>query len=313
MDPAGGPGRFDAREVARGDDVDDRPGPRWLDAEATLEVIAAKRGIENFPVASRLLPARWRTHLLALYGFARLVDDVGDEAPGDRTALLDVIDSDLDRLVGSGTPRLSILRDLAPTVRECRLPLDPFHRLVEANRRDQTVHSYRTYAELLDYCTLSANPVGHLVLGVFDSADPRRLALSDQVCTALQLVEHWQDVAEDVRDGRVYLPAEDLHRFGVEVEDLRAEHADRRLRHLLAFEVARAQAMLTRGSALVGLLQGPARIAVAGFVAGGQAALNAVAAADFDVLPGPPRARRSGIARETLARLWVARSGGTRR
>lgn len=283
-------------------------GPDWLDAEATLDTIATKSGLENFPVASRLLPAHWRAHLLAVYGFARLVDDVGDEAPGDRTALLDAIDSDLDRLVGSGRPHLAVMRALEPTVRECRLPLDPFHRLVEANRRDQTVHRYRTYAQLLDYCTLSANPVGHLVLGIFGAADAERVALSDRVCTALQLIEHWQDVAEDVGNDRVYLPAEDLRRFGVEEQDLREEHAGRRLRHLLAFEVARAQALLTTGAPLVGLLHGPARLAVAGFVAGGQAALDAIAAADFDVLPGPPRAGKLRIARGTVTRLLKARS-----
>ncbi|HVX43599.1 MAG TPA: squalene synthase HpnC, partial [Mycobacteriales bacterium] len=252
-------------------------GPDWLDAEATLETIVDKSGLENFPVASRLLPARWRRHLLALYGFARLVDDVGDEAPGDRMALLDAIDTDLDRVVGAGTPHLSVLRTLEPTVRECRLPLDPFHRLVEANRRDQVVHRYQTYEQLADYCTLSANPVGHLVLGIFGAADPERVALSDRVCTALQLVEHWQDVAEDIGNDRIYLPAEDLRRFGVTEDDLRADHAGRAVRRLLAFQVARAQALLSTGAPLVGMLSGPARVAVAGFVAGGQAALDAIA------------------------------------
>lgn len=282
-------------------------GPDWLDAEATLDTITDKSGLENFPVASRLLPARWRRHLLAVYGFARLVDDVGDEAPGDRMALLDAIDTDLDRLVGSGTPHLSVMRALEPTVRECRLPLDPFHRLVEANRRDQTMTRYETRSQLLEYCTLSANPVGHLVLGIFGAADPHRIALSDNVCTALQLVEHWQDVAEDIGNDRIYLPAEDMRRFGVDEPQLREEHAGRRLRRLLAFEVARAQALLTTGAPLVGLLSGPARLAVAGFVAGGQAALDAIAAADFDVLPGPPRAGRLRIARGTAARLLTAR------
>lgn len=294
MDTAGRPARSAAEEA---------PRPAWVDAEATLKTIEAKSGRENFPVASRLLPARWRGHLLALYGFARLVDDVGDEAPGDRLALLDAIDTDIDRLVGSREPHLAVLRALAPTVRECRLPLDPFHRLVEANRRDQTVHRYERYADLLDYCTLSANPVGHLVLGVFGAADPERIALSDAVCTALQLVEHWQDVGEDVERGRVYLPAEDMRRFGVTVADLTAEDAGPELRRLLAFEVSRAQALLTRGAPLVDLLTGPARLAVAGFVAGGQAALDALGAAEFAVLPRPPKPRRTRIARGTLARL----------
>jgi squalene synthase HpnC len=279
-----------------------------MDAQATLQTIDAKASVENFPVASRLLPARWRRHLLAIYGFARLVDDVGDEAPGDRLALLDAVEEDLDRVVGDGLPTLAVLRRLAPTVRTCRLPLDPFHRLIEANRRDQTELRYERYTDLLDYCTLSANPVGHLVLGVFGVADPERVALSDAICTALQLVEHWQDVAEDAANGRIYLPAEDLRRFGCTPADLAGAQASPALRRLLAFEVSRAQALMTRGTPLVATLSGSARIAVAGFVAGGQAALDALGAADFDVLSGPPRASRARIARGTLTRL-LARGG----
>lgn len=275
----------------------------WMDTAATLATIDEKSGRENFPVASRLLPAKWRRHLLAIYGFARLVDDVGDEAPGNRSVLLDAIDDDLDRLVGDSLPRLTVLRRLAPTVRTCKLPLDPFHRLVEANRRDQTTLRYETFDELLDYCTLSANPVGHLVLGIFGAADPVRLARSDQICTALQLVEHWQDVAEDAAMGRIYLPGEDMRRFDVTPADLTGTETPPQLRRLLAFEVSRAQALMTRGAPLVGMLSGSARLAVAGFVAGGQAALDALGAADFDVLPGPPKGSRRRIAAGTLTRL----------
>jgi squalene synthase HpnC len=275
----------------------------WMDAQATLNTIDAKASAENFPVASRLLPGRYRQHLLAVYGFARLVDDVGDEAPGNRLALLDAVDDDLDRVVGDGVPHLAVLRQLAPTVRTCHLPLDPFHRLVEANRRDQTEVHYQRYADLLDYCTLSANPVGHLVLGIFGVADPERVVLSDAVCTALQLVEHWQDVAEDAARGRIYLPAEDLRRFGCTPADLTAEETSPQLRRLMAFEVSRAQALMTRGAPLVATLSGAARLAVAGFVAGGQAALNALGAADFDVLSGPPKASRRAVAGGTLTRL----------
>jgi squalene synthase HpnC len=275
----------------------------WMDASETLATIDAKASQENFPVASRLLPARYRRHLRAIYGFARLVDDVGDEAPGDRMTLLDAIDDDLDRVVGDGVPHLAVMRQLAPTVRDTHLPLDPFHRLVEANRRDQVELQYERYADLLDYCTLSANPVGHLVLGVFGEADPERVARSDDVCTALQLVEHWQDVAEDAARGRIYLPAEDMRRFDCTPEDLTAEQTSPALRRLLAFEVARAQTLMTRGAPLVGMLHGWARLAVAGFVAGGQAALDALGAANFDVLAGPPRARKRRVALGTASRL----------
>lgn len=269
----------------------------WLDAGSTIASMEDKAAHENFAVASRLLPRAQRSHLLALYAFARLVDDVGDEAPGDRRRLLDAVDDDIDRLVGPTPPALAVLRDLAPTVRACHLPLDPFHRLVQANRIDQTVLRYESYAELRDYCTLSANPIGHLVLGVFDAATPQRLLLSDSVCTALQLVEHWQDIAEDYAAGRIYLPQDGMRRFGVIESQLAGRHAPPALRQLLTFEVARAQALLTRGSALVGELRGPARIAVAGFVGGGQAALDAIARAGFDVLPGAPKAAPTAILR----------------
>ncbi len=293
----GGPGPAGPDTAVRPVDGD------WLDAPATLATIDGKISRENFPVASRLVPARWRRHLIALYGFARLVDDAGDEAPGDRDALLDAVDDDIDRLVGDTPPRLAVLQRLAVTVHERGLPLEPFHRLVEANRRDQLVQRYDTYDQLLDYCTLSANPVGHLVLGVFDMATPERLALSDEVCTALQLIEHWQDVAEDVGNGRIYLPAEDLRRFGVSEADLRADRVGPGLRRLLAFEVSRTQALLSHGARLVGTLSGSARVAVAGYVGGGQAAIDALGAADLEVLSGPPRPGRLRIVRAVTASL----------
>jgi squalene synthase HpnC len=259
----------------------------------------AKASGENFPVAPVLLGRRLRGHLLAIYGFARLVDDLGDEARGDRLARLDLLEEDLAR-VWDGTPRDPLLRRLQPTVRTCSIPPEPFLRLIEANRQDQRVTRYQTFQELLDYCVLSANPVGHLVLYVFGQATPERLHLSDAVCTGLQLVEHWQDVAEDYSRGRVYLPNEDLTAFGCDERDLAAPHASERLRALLAFEAGRAGALLDEGAPLVGLLAGRARLAVAGFVAGGRAALAAIADAGYDVLPGPPKPARSRLLREAL-------------
>jgi squalene synthase HpnC len=297
-----GQGRTPAdADVTAADPADiGRSSGLWTDAARTLARIDEKSSTENFPVASRLLPRRYRAHLLALYGFARLVDDVGDEAPGDRSALLDAIDFDLDRVVGDGVPKLAVMRALAPTVRECGLPLDPFHRLVEANRRDQVVHRYRTFGELLDYCTLSANPVGHLVLGVFGVATPERVRLSDDICTALQLIEHWQDVAEDAARGRIYLPGVDRRQFGVRSADLSGPDTPPRVRELLAFEAARAQALLRRGAPLVGTLSGPARVAVAGFVAGGQAALDALRRADYQVLAGAVKAGHLAVAHQSV-------------
>jgi squalene synthase HpnC len=245
---------------------------------------------ENFPVASRLLPADARAHLLAIYGFARLVDDAGDETAGDRLELLDAIEADLERAY-TGVPGNPLMLALKPTIARCSLPIGPFKRLIEANRRDQVVHRYQTFEELLGYCALSANPVGELVLGVFGAGTPERISLSDQVCTGLQLVEHWQDVAEDYRRGRIYLPAEDRERFGVSEEQLGSPQPTSAFRRLLAFEVARARELLDHGAPLIRTLAKRPALAVAAFVAGGRAALTAIERAGFDVLGSNPRPR----------------------
>ncbi len=168
----------------------------------------ARAGGENFPVASRVLPRRVREHLLALYGFARLVDELGDDGsrpPAERLAALDWLEGEVER-VYAGAAHHPLLVRLQGTVRVCALPREPFLRLIEANRVDQRVARYDTWAQLLGYCHLSADPVGELVLGVFGAATPERVARSDRICTALQLAEHWQDVAEDLR-ARPDLPA----------------------------------------------------------------------------------------------------------
>jgi squalene synthase HpnC len=266
-----------------------RPDTPALPDEATILPRATG---ENFSVASLVLGREPRTHLTAIYGFARLVDALGDEVAGDRLAQLDRLEHELV-LVYTGEPEHPLLRRLQVSVRACALPREPFERLIAANRRDQRQAEYETFADLLDYCTLSANPVGELVLHVFGVATPERVALSDDVCTALQLAEHWQDVGEDAAHGRIYLPGEDRARFGVERDDLRAAHAPEPLRRLLALEVDRARTLLDRGATLVGTLRGRARIAVAGYVAGGRAALDAIEAVDYDVLPAAPKAPKT--------------------
>lgn len=246
---------------------------------------------------------------MALYGFARTVDDIGDTASGDRLALLNAVSAELDRVFGSQTPDDPLYTRLAATVRECGLPREPFDRLVEANRQDQVVRRYETFADLLEYCTLSADPVGRLVLGIFGVSDKRAEALSDRICSALQVLEHCQDVAEDVRAGRIYLPARDLDRFGVTEQDLLADRAGTPVRALVAFEVQRAVSLLDEGAPLVGILTGTARVAVAGYVAGGRATAQALAAAGFDVLASTPRPTRGRTALEAVRLLA---SGGAR-
>jgi squalene synthase HpnC len=279
-----------------------RPAVASGSAEALLLAKAAR---ENFPVAPRWLPRALREDLLAIYGFARLADDTGDEAPGDRLALLDALEADLLRAAAGGA-RHPLVRRLGPALAAGRLPLAPFRRLLEANRLDQRVTRYRSWAELADYCALSAAPVGELVLHALGAASPERIALSDDVCAALQLLEHCQDVSEDRARGRVYLPAEDRARFGGCEADLELRPAPAALRAAIAFEVGRARALLAAAAPLVGSLRGSARLLVAGFAAGGLATADALARAGFDPSGGAPRPRRRDLVRHVLALLWRA-------
>jgi len=277
---------------------------------------------ENFPVALRMLPARHRKHLTNLYFFARLTDDLGDEARGAgdeargddnvtelRLRLLDELAADVDRIYSGKTPQSPVIKAMAETVRECDVPAQPLLDLIQANRQDQLVARYRTYKELEQYCELSANPVGQIVLYIFGVATPRRIEFSDSICTALQLAEHWQDVAEDLANGRIYLPGEDLERFGVTEADLAAPSlaasgAGPAVRQLMIFETDRAERLLDSGAPLVHTLHGAARLAVAGYLAGGRAALAAIRAQDYDVLRGTPRPRKQRLAKE-LAKAYV--------
>jgi squalene synthase HpnC len=267
--------------------------------------IMARVGGENFPVAPIVLPRSVRGHLMAIYGFARLADDIGDEASGDRMVLLAWLDEEIDRLY-SGTPEHPVMRRLAGTVRELQLPPQPFRQLVEANRRDQLVHRYETFGGLLEYCALSANPVGRLVLEVLGVATTERQQWSDSVCAGLQVAEHLQDVSEDLDRGRVYLPQEDLARFDCTEQDLRSPPLAPAVRALLEFEVDRARALLDEGSPLVGSLGGRLRLGVAAFVAGGHAALDGIERGLRSPAGEPARPRRRDVARH-LVRVAATR------
>ena len=263
------------------------------------EDVVANASGENFPVALRVLPAVHRRHLTALYGFARLTDDLGDEAretgqvDGDlRLRLLDELDADVDRIYEGATPRSPVMQKMAVTVAECHVPAQPLRDLIQANRQDQRVTRYQTFAELAQYCELSANPVGQIVLYIFGVATGERIALSDNICTALQLAEHWQDVAEDLANGRIYLPGEDLKRFNVTEADLAVPTAGPAARDLMRFETDRAARLLDQGAPLVGTLRGAARVAVAGYLAGGRAALAAIRGQRYDVLIATARPRK---------------------
>ena len=271
--------------------------------ETEAQALLARAGGENFPVAPRWLPRGLRDDLIGIYGVARLIDTAGDEAAGDRSALLDAIDADLVR-ASHGNAQHPLLQRVSPALQAGRLPLAPFQRLVEANRRDQTVVRYASWDALREYCALSADPVGELVLHTADAATPECVALSGDVCTALQLLEHCQDVAEDHAQGRIYLPAEDLARFGAQASDCALRPAPPVLRDTIAFEVQRARTLLASALPLVASLRGAVRIAVAGYAAGGFAAADALERAHFDPSGGAPRARRRDMVRHGLAILW---------
>lgn len=273
----------------------------------------ARASSENFPVAFRLLPRQDREDLLAIYGFARLVDDLGDELPGGaavRLAALDEVEAELDRAL-AGSASHPVLARLAPVLVRRRLERQPFADLIEANRRDQEQLSYDTWDDLLGYCRLSADPVGRMVLGLAGRAeDAKAVQLSDQVCTALQVLEHLQDVAEDASRGRVYLPAEERAAFGVSEAELTAPTASPALRRLVAFELARVAALLDAAPVLVRSLSGSWRLAVAGFAGGGRAQVEAIERASYDVLspPRPVQAGKAAVARHSLRLLLAART-----
>jgi squalene synthase HpnC len=261
------------------------PAASLLEApELAAERIDARASGENFPVASLLAPREARPHLKAIYGFARLVDNLGDEAHGDRMILLDELERELD-----GPPRAEIMRRVHATVDACSLPLEPFRRLIEANRIDQRKARYATWEEVREYCTYSADPVGRLVLAIYGRAGEAELvAMSDSICTGLQLVNFVQDPPRDLALGRVYLPQEDLRRFEVDDASLLAGPLTPPIAALLRFEGERARSLLESGLPLSSKLGGRPGISVALYARGGLAALDALEKAGWDVYSGRP-------------------------
>jgi squalene synthase HpnC len=256
--------------------------------------IAARAAGENFPVGSVLFPRSLRPHIRALYCYARLVDELGDAYEGDRLAALDELEQEVDAAF-AGEATWPVLRNVQPTIRRFGLPREPFLRLIEANRMDQRVNEYETWADLQHYCVHSADPCGRLVLGVLRRLDDEEVvAASDSVCTGLQLVNFLQDVPRDLELGRIYLPAEDRRTFG----DPPLDRPSEELRGLLRFEAQRAAELLTAGEVLRERIGGRLGRAVALFSRGGLAALDALEAAGWDVFSGRPRPSRARLARE---------------
>jgi len=214
---------------------------------------------ENFPVASVLLPRRLRPAVQTIYRFARTADDFADEGNlprAERLARLDAYRTELDRIACGQRSELPLFTELAEAIGRHRLPVQPFRDLLDAFSQDVVKTRYATFDEVLDYCRRSANPVGLLMLHLFGEASPRHVRQSDAVCTALQLVNFWQDVAIDWRKGRVYLPQDEMARFGVTDDDVGGARADERWQRLMAFQTSRTRALLESGAPLARALPG---------------------------------------------------------
>jgi phytoene synthase len=257
---------------------------------------------ENFPVASRMLPAPMRRHVAAVYAFARCADDFSDEAgpgtagsgtagsgtAGERLAKLDEWEARLEA-AAEGRGEGPVFIALADTLRSRELPLQPFRDLLSAFRQDVTVNRYPDFSSLMDCCRLSANPVGRIVLMLHGVRDEDSFRRSDAICTALQLANHWQDVKQDYLRGRVYLPQADLEDFGVPESELGGECAGAALRALMVFQIRRARGLFAEGFPLIRSSKGALGRELRAIFRGGLAALESIERAEYDILKGSPR------------------------
>jgi squalene synthase HpnC len=249
----------------------------------------ARTHYENFSVATWFLPVRLRQDFFNVYAYCRISDDLGDEV-GDARASLSLLDqweAELEACY-AGNPRHPVFVALAETVRKCEIPKQTFVDLLTAFRQDQRVSRYPTFQDVLGYCRYSANPVGHLVLYVCGYRDAERQAFSDFTCTALQLANFWQDVSPDYANGRIYLPLEDLRRFGVTDDDIAAQRNTSAFCDMMRFEVDRARDWFRRGLPLVEKVDRELALDIELFSRGGQETLNAIEAQGYNVLGRRP-------------------------
>jgi len=246
---------------------------------------------ENFPVASLLLPEAQRAPIGVIYRFARSADDFADEgelAPQERLERLDAYRAALRGIARGEAPRQPLFADLARLVRERGLPLEPLHDLLDAFAQDVVKQRYADFAELQEYCRRSANPVGRLLLHLFGAATPDNLARSDEICSALQLANFWQDVAIDHAKGRIYLPQDEMARYGVSERHIAERLCDGAWRALIGFQIERTRAMFRSGALLGSRLPGRIGLEIRATVQGGLRVLDKLAAADGDVFRHRP-------------------------
>ena len=255
----------------------------------------AKSHYENFTVASLFLPADRRKSFYAIYAFCRFVDDLGDEFDGDRLAALDYWQGEMESCYG-GSPSHPYMVALQDTIHSFDIPKEPFLRLIEANRMDQTVARYAAFEDLERYCERSANPVGHLVLYVSGYRDEERQRLSDYTCTALQLANFWQDVSRDFDKGRIYIPSEDMNAFGYSEDQLARREVTDSYRKLMKFQVERTRLLFDKGLPLVNLVDDGLKLDIALFSMGGVKILDKIESQRYDVLSKRPAVGKVGKA-----------------
>ncbi len=246
---------------------------------------------ENFPVASILMPKRLRKPVAAIYHFARAADDIADEGElsnEERLQQLNDFRDELDHVAADETPLMPLFQHLAVEVKAHALPLQPMHDLLDAFSQDVVKKRYANYDELLDYCRRSANPVGTLLLHLYEEASPVNIAYSDAICTALQLINFWQDVSKDIAIGRIYLPQDDMARFGVTEEQIVQARCDDAWRALMQFQIERARALMLYGKPLGTILTGCIGLEMRMIIQGGLRILDKIEAADYDVFNKRP-------------------------
>lgn len=246
---------------------------------------------ENFPVASPLLPAKLRAPIRVIYAFARSADDIVDEGqatPAQRISALLAYEAALDRIEQGLTEPAVLFSELGIVIGQHKLPLQALRDLLSAFRQDVTQTRYASYIELQDYCARSANPVGRIMLALFNVQDPHSLTQSDAICTALQLINFWQDVAVDWQKARVYLPQEDLLRHSVTEEQIAHARIDDNWRALMKFELTRARELMHSGAALATRLPGRMGWELRLIVQGGLRIIEKIEAVDYDVFRRRP-------------------------
>lgn len=273
-------------------------------AEAYCARLAGEH-YENFPVVSWLLPRELRQHFANVYAFCRWADDLGDEL-GDREESLRMLSwwqQELDRCY-QGERRHPVFVALGPTIERFQIPQQPLADLISAFQQDQTVQEYATFEQLRDYCRRSADPVGRIVLYLYEHFDPDRARLSDHVCTGLQLANFWQDVARDADIGRVYLPREDREAFGYSEADRLARRATPEFRELMRFEVDRARQQLLAGKPLVPTLPSRLQVPVDLFIEGGLAILRNIEQLDYNVWRHRPQVSKWQLAQAALGSVY---------